>query len=113
MQHGMVLYINPRTVCVMCTILLLVINFIDDEDDYDDEGCISVNTGGSDGSDDTSDEEDGEDDNSRDYDSLPFDTSSQTETEEEPLIEEDDSSSELEPEDENITYGKRYVKFVM
>jgi hypothetical protein len=93
----------------------LVINFIDDEDDYDDEGCISVNTSGSDGSDDTSDEEDGEDDNdnSRDYDSLPFDTSSQTETEEEPLIEEDDSSSELEPEDENITYGKRYVKFVM
>ena len=36
---------------------------------------------------------------------------SQTETEEEPLMENGDLSSELEPEDENITYGKRYANY--
>ncbi len=88
---------------------LLFINLIDDEEYYN-EGSISMNPSGNQRSDDSSDDEDSEDMNSSDDDSLSLDAAScPTETEEEPNIEDEMYSSEVEPEDENITYGKRCV----
>ena len=79
------------------------LNSTDDDDcDADNDCSTCVSSSDSDSSVDTSVEDDNEDGNSLDYNSLPFDVPSQTETE-------DDFSSELEPEEENVTYGKRYV----
>ena len=95
----------------MCVfvILLFFINFLDEE--YDDEGSMNTNPSGSPSSVDVSNAEDSEDDNSSDDGSFPLEPSSQTEMEEEPVMEEEMYSSEVEPENENITYGKRCVNF--
>ena len=72
-----------------------------------------MNPSGNQRTDDSSDDEDSEDMNHMNSsvdDSLSLDAAScPTETEEEPNIEDEMYSSEVEPEDENITYGKRCV----
>ena len=100
--------------CYSISTVLLFLNSTEDDDDDDDDNNYSSSIGANstdDDSDDTSDGKDSADSDNGDYDSLPFDVPSQTETEEEPLMENDDLSSDLEPEDENITYGKRYANY--
>ena len=99
--------------CISTVLLFLNSTEDDDDDDNNDSSSIGANLIDDNDSDDTSDGKDSADSNSGDYDSLPFDVRSQTETEteEEPLMESDDLSSDLESEDENITYGKRYANY--
>ena len=69
-----------------------------------------MNPSGNQRSDDSSDNEDSEDMNSSDDDSLSLDAAScPTETEEEQILRMKCTQSEVEPEDENITNGKRCV----
>jgi hypothetical protein len=84
----------------------LCINLIDDEKFCDDHDVSTISTTHDDieDNDDEAGDDDSEDD-SNDGDLL--EPSSQTETEEEPMMVDETVSSDTEPEDENVTYGKR------
>ena len=71
---------------------------------YHDVGTISTTHDDIEDNDDDAGDDDREDD-SNDGDLL--EPSSQTETAEEPMLVDETVSSDTEPEDENVTYGKR------